>query len=161
MIIGVIGNSKCLKDIYDVSYMVGKEIALSGNILINGGRGGVMEASAKGAHDVGGLVIGVLPWNRSDANPYIKIPIVTGIGECRNIVIVKSSDAIIAIDGSYGTLSEIAFALKFNVPIVGINTWDLKSYSGTCSHIPKIEDPKEAVKLAIKLSKKDGEMKNW
>ncbi|HDK25958.1 MAG TPA: TIGR00725 family protein [Candidatus Atribacteria bacterium] len=161
MIIGVIGNSECLKDIYDVSYMVGKEIALSGNILINGGRGGVMEASAKGAHDVGGLVIGVLPWDRSDANSYIKIPIVAGIGECRNIIIVKSSDAIIAIDGSYGTLSEIAFALKFDVPIVGINTWDLKSNSGTCPYIPKVEDPKEAVKLAIKLSKKDGEMKNW
>jgi len=138
--------------------MVGKEIALSGNILINGGRGGVMEASAKGAHDAGGLVIGVLPGDRSDANPYIKIPIVTGIGECRNIIIIKSSDAIIAIDGSYGTLSEIAFALKFNVPVVGINTWDLKSNSGDCPHIPKVEDPKEAVKLAIKSSKKDGEM---
>lgn len=154
MIIGVIGNLKCLKDIYDVSYIVGKEIALSGNILINRGRGGVMEASAKGAHDVGGLVIGVLPWDRSDANPYIKIPIVTGIGECRNIIIVKSSDAIIAIDGGYGTISEIAFALKFNVPIVGVNTWDLKSNSGDCPHIIKVEDPKEAVKFAIKLSKK-------
>jgi len=154
MIIGVIGNSKCLKNIYDVSYIVGKEIALSGNILINGGRGGVMEASAKGAHDVGGLVIGVLPWDRSDANPYINIPIVTGIGECRNIIIVKSSDAIIAIDGGYGTISEIAFALKFNVPIVGVNTWDLKSNSGDCPHIPKVEDPKEAVKFAIKLNKK-------
>jgi len=160
MIIGVIGNSKCLKDIYDVSYIVGKEIALSGNILINGGRGGVMEASAKGAHDAGGLVIGVLPGDRSDANPYIKIPIVTGIGECRNIIIVKSSDVIIAIDGGYGTLSEIAFALKFNIPIVvvGINTWDLKSNFGDCPHIPKIEDPKEAVKFAIKLSEKGREI---
>jgi len=155
MIIGVIGNSECLRDIYGVSYMIGKEIALSGNILINGGRGGIMEASAKGAHDAGGLVIGVLPWDKSDANPYIKISIVTGIGECRNIIIIKSSDVIIAIDGGYRTLSEIAFALKFNVPIVGVNTWSLISGSGDWYDIPKIEDPKEAVKYAIKFSKKD------
>ncbi|GAH60344.1 unnamed protein product [marine sediment metagenome] len=155
MIIGVIGNSKCSEDIYNISYIVGKEIALSGNILINGGRSGAMEASAKGAYETGGLVIGILPWDKSEANLYIKIPIVAGFGECRNLTIVKSSDVIIAIGGGFGTLSEIAFALKFNIPIVEIDTWYLKSNSKPYPHIHKTEDPKEAVKLAIKLGKKD------
>ena len=154
MIIGVIGGSECKRDICKIAYKVGKEIALSGHILINGGKGGVMEASAHGAYDAGGLTIGILPLDRSEANSYIKIPIVTGIGECRNISIIKTADVIIAIDGSFGTLSEIAFALKLGVPIIGIKTWKLSSDFAPYPEIHRVEEPKDAVRLAIKLGKK-------
>ena len=154
MIIGVIGNSECKKDICEIAYEVGKEIALSGHILINGGRGGVMEASAHGAYDAGGLTIGILPTDRAQANAYIKIPIVTGVGECRNMTIIKTADVVIAIDGSFGTLSEIAFSLKMGVPIVGIKTWKLSSDYAPYPKIHRVEDPKEAVKLAIKLGER-------
>ena len=154
MIIGVIGNSECKKEICDIAYEVGREIARSGHILINGGRGGVMEASAHGAYDEGGITIGVLPWEKGEANPYIKIPIVSGIGECRNMTIVRSSDVVIAIDGSFGTLSEMAFALKMGVPLVGIKTWKLSSEFAPYPEIHRVEDPKEAVRLAIKLGER-------
>ena len=154
MIIAVIGNSECKKDICEIAYEIGKEIAHSGHILVNGGREGVMEASAHGAYDEGGLTIGILPMNQGEANPYIKIPIVTGMGECRNMTIIKTADVVIAIDGSFGTLSEIAFALKMNVPLVGIKTWKLSSEFAPYPEIHRVEDPKEAVKLAIKLGER-------
>ncbi len=153
MIIGVIGNSFCKKDICDIAYEVGREIALSGNILVNGGRGGVMEASARGAYEAGGLTIGILPMDKKEANPYIKIPIVTGIGECRNISIIKTADVVIAIDGSFGTLSEIAFALKMEVPLIGIKTWELSSEFASMPPIHRVDNPKSAVSLAIKLGR--------
>ncbi len=158
MIIAVIGGSECKEDICDIAYEVGKEIALSGHILVNGGRGGVMEASAHGAYDAGRITIGILPQSRSEANPYIKIPIVTGIGECRNMTIIKTADVVIAIDGSFGTLSEMAFALKMGVPLVGIKTWKLSSDFAPYPEIHRVEDPKEAVRLAIKLGERE---RNW
>jgi len=123
-IIGVIGGSTCPPEIAELSRQVGRALAERKAILICGGLGGVMEAACRGAKEAGGLTIGVLPTDSpADANPYVDIPIVTGMGDARNIIIVRSSDAVIAIDGEYGTLSEIAFCLRFGVPVVGLKTW--------------------------------------
>lgn len=149
IIIGVIGSSTCSSSVSEVAYIVGKEIARKNAIIICGGRGGVMEAACKGAKEEKGITIGVLPGNdKENANPYIDIPIVTGMGEARNVIIARSSDAVIAIAGKYGTLSEIAFALRFDVPVVGIATWNI--------NIPilKAKNPKQAVGMALSAIRK-------
>jgi uncharacterized protein (TIGR00725 family) len=126
MIIGVIGGDECSAEMARIAEEVGAELARRNCIVICGGRGGVMEAACKGAREAGGFTIGVLPGpDRSEANKYVSVPIVTNMGEARNAIIVLSSQGIIALDGSYGTLSEIALALKRGIPIVGIKTWSL------------------------------------
>ncbi|MEM2176915.1 MAG: TIGR00725 family protein [Archaeoglobaceae archaeon] len=112
MQIGVIGSGFCNEETYKLAYRVGELIAERGCILINGGLGGVMEASAKGAKSKGGITVGVLPRGVEEANPYIDIKIATNMGHARNMIIVHSSDALISIGGEYGTISEIAIALK-------------------------------------------------
>lgn len=156
-IIGVIGGASCSQEIYQLAVEVGKGIAKSGNILICGGLGGVMEAACKGAKSVGGLTIGVLPGRlKSEANPWVDIPIITGMGVARNVIVVRSSDSIIAIDGEYGTLSELAIAANIGVPIVGLKTWEVKTTGregALTLPIKRVNTPEEAVELAIKLSK--------
>lgn len=142
--VGVIGAGKCSKKIFALAEEVGKEIAKSGAILVCGGLGGVMEGAAKGAKEAKGITIGILPGaSKGEANPYIDIPIITGIGEGRNLMVIRSSDAIIALPGKYGTLSELSFAVKLDKPVVGISTWDISE------RITKSNDPAEAVKLAL------------
>ncbi len=146
-IIGVIGGSHCSPEIYNLAVEIGERIAESGNMLICGGLSGVMEAACKGAKNKKGLTIGVLPGKlKSEANHWVDMPIVTGMGVARNVIIVRSSDSIIAIDGSHGTLSELAIASNLDVPIVGLRTWEVDL------PIKKVNTPKEAVELAIKLS---------
>jgi len=112
MQIGVVGAGICDKKIYELAYRVGQLIAERGHILINGGLGGVMEASAKGAKSRNGLIVGILPDGKEQCNRYVDIRIATYMGHARNIVIVHSSDALISVGGEYGTISEIAIALK-------------------------------------------------
>jgi len=117
----------------------GKGIARLGHTLICGGLTGVMEAACKGAKSAGGRTIGILPgYDKSEANPYVDIPIVTGLGYMRNNLVVKNADIVIAIDGKEGTLSEIAFALQMEKPILGINTWDIPG-------VVKVKDAQEAI----------------
>ncbi|HUU51143.1 MAG TPA: TIGR00725 family protein [Nitrospinota bacterium] len=124
MNIGVIGGAFCNSDIYRIAEDVGRFIAKRGGVLITGGLSGVMEAASKGAKEEGGLTVGILPgFEDTDANRYIDIPIVTGLDHARNVIVVRSSQAIIAINGEYGTLSEISIALKIGKPVIGINTW--------------------------------------
>jgi len=124
--IGVIGDAVCSEKIIGLAEEVGREIAKRKGVLICGGLTGVMEGAARGAKKEGGLTIGIIPSESADdANPFIDIPIVTGLRDARNVIVVRSSEAIIAIHGKYGTLSEIAFALKFNVPVVGLHTWEV------------------------------------
>ena len=147
-IIGVIGTSEASTEEYQTAEEVGREIARRKGILVCGGLGGVMEASCRGAKSEGGLTIGIIPGSsKKEANPYVDIPIVTGISEARNIIVVRSSNAIIAIGGSFGTLSEIAFALKLEIPVIGINTWEVST------NIKKATTPKEAVDLAFSLAR--------
>ena len=126
-IIAVIGGRKTEKALLREAEEVGRLIAKSGAILVCGGLGGVMEAASKGAHAEGGLTIGILPHdNSSHANQYVDIPIPTGLGIGRNVIIARTADAFIAVDGEYGTLSEIAFALQMKKPVIGIKTWEIK-----------------------------------
>jgi uncharacterized protein (TIGR00725 family) len=126
-IIAVIGGHKPEKSLLREAEEVGRLIAQKGAVLVCGGLGGIMEAASKGAKSWGGITVGILPQDDSeDSNPYIDIPLATGLGIGRNMIIARSADALIAIGGEYGTLSEIAFALQMGKPVVGIKTWDIK-----------------------------------
>ena len=152
--IGVIGGNDVSPKITAIAEEVGKEIASSGAVLVCGGMGGVMEAACKGASKAGGLTIGILPGDsRAQANRYVKIPIVTGIGYARNVTVVKSSQAIIAIDGSYGTLTEIGYALQSGIPVIGLDTWEISCKQGMENDIVRAGSAKDAVELALSLIK--------
>ena len=153
--ISVIGGSNVNSDIYKLAYEVGSEIAKGGAILICGGLTGVMEASCKGAKKEGGLTIGILPSKEENsANKYVDIKIPTGLGYARYAIIVLSAHAIIAIDGSYGTLSEIGYALTYNKPIIGLRTWEAQPYYNEKTlPIIRAKTAKEAVKIALKEAK--------
>ena len=111
-----------------------------------------MEAACKGAQSEGGVTIGILPGeNRQAANPYVQIPIVTGIGHARNIAVVKSAQAVIAVGGSYGTLSEIAHALQSGIPVIGLNTWSLSRNGRQDNSIILAQNPADAVDKALSL----------
>jgi uncharacterized protein (TIGR00725 family) len=142
--IAVCGAGTCDEETSRVAEEVGREIGKRGAALVCGGLGGVMEAAARGASEAGALTIGILPgFEKSDANSYIQVPIVTGLSLGRNLVIVRTADAIIALPGAYGTLSEIALALKIGKPVVGINTWELGE------DLIQARDAEDAVKKAI------------
>jgi len=145
--IGVIGQGRdCSPELLNEAEEVGYSIAQRSAILICGGLGGVMEAACRGAKKGGGTTIGVIPTTqKSDANEYVDIPIVTGLGEARNIIIVRSADALIAVGGKYGTLSEIAFALAFGKPLVGLHTWQ------NLDQIIQVESAEQAVETVFKF----------
>ncbi|MFC1962000.1 TIGR00725 family protein, partial [Chloroflexota bacterium] len=131
---------------------VGREIARKGAALICGGLGGVMEAACRGARTEGGMTIGILPGdNRYAANPYIQIPIATGMGYARNVAVVRSAQVVIAIDGSYGTLSEIGHALQAGIPVIGINTWSFSRAGKPDGAIHAVNSPTAAVQKAFDL----------
>ncbi len=122
--IGVIGAGSCDNEIYEMARKVGEGIAKAGAILVCGGLGGVMEAACRGAYEAGGQTVGILPGpDRAQANPYVTVPIVTDLGHARNILIVRSSNVLVAVSGGYGTLSEIGIALKLGKPLIGLHTW--------------------------------------
>ena len=119
-------------------------------MLICGGRDGVMEAASRGAAEAGGTVIGVLPTlSPADANPYVTHAVATGIGEARNLAVVASGEAVIAVGGEWGTLSEIAHARKIGRPVVAIRSWTLRNRSGTDLGIVEAETPEQAVSAAL------------
>lgn len=122
--IGVIGAGGCSNSVYETARNLGFEIGKNKWTLVCGGLGGVMEAAARGCAEAGGITVGILPGlERTSANPYIKIGIPTGLGDGRNLLVVRSSDILVAISGGYGTLSEIALALKAGKPVIGLDTW--------------------------------------
>jgi uncharacterized protein (TIGR00725 family) len=155
MIIAVIGAGRCSKEVAQVAESVGRELARRGVTLVCGGLGGVMEAACRGAKSEGGLTIGILPgFSRRGANSYVDIPIVTGLGEVRNVVVVRTAQAVIAVDGEYGTLSEIAYALKLGIPVVGLDTWQLSKEGQLVSAIVEAATPAEAVDKALELARR-------
>jgi len=112
-----------------------------------------MEAACRGASSEDGITVGILPGNsRREANPYVQIPVVTGMGEARNVAVVKSAQAVIAINGSYGTLSEIGHALRIGIPVIGLNTWSLSRKGEADNSIIPAQNPAEAVKKALNLA---------
>ena len=155
MIIGVIGDSSCSLQETKLAESIGELLAQQGATIVCGGLGGVMEAVCRGAKSKGGLTVGILPGGDSSmANHWIDIPMVTGIGEARNVAVVKSAQAVIAIGGGYGTLSEIAYALKSGIPVIGLNTWSLSRNGREDDSLIKVNSVTEAVDRAISLIKR-------
>ncbi|GAB4539101.1 MAG: TIGR00725 family protein [Anaerolineae bacterium] len=150
-VVAVVGGGMCSPEEAALAEAVGRGLAEAGATLICGGLGGVMAAACRGARTVGGLTIGVLPgYNAADANPYVEVPVVTGMGEARNVIIVRTASAVIAVGGEFGTLSEIAFALKLGRPVIGLGTWELARKGRPVEAILKAETAEEAVRLALK-----------
>jgi len=151
--IAVIGGSQPSSEEAKLAEAVGRELARRGAILVCGGLGGVMEAACKGASSEGGVTVGILPGDsRQAANPYVQIPIVTGIGYARNVAVVRTAQAVIAIGGNYGTLSEISHALQSGIPVIGLNTWTLSKNDRQDNSIIIVQSPTEAVNKALSLA---------
>jgi len=148
-IIAVVGGFSVSPETYEKARRVGHEIAAAGVVLVTGGLGGVMEAASQGAKEKGGVVIGILPGiDRREANRYVDIPVVTGMGDGRNLLIVQTAQAVIALPGEYGTLSEIALALKVGRPVISLGSWEVSA------DVIKAKTPEEAVRLALKAIEK-------
>jgi uncharacterized protein (TIGR00725 family) len=144
--VAVVGPSEATAGETERAEEVGRLLAARGAVVVCGGLGGVMEAVARGAAGAGGTVLGILPGtDRAEANAHVTVAVTTGMGEMRNPLVVRSADAVIAIGGAYGTLSEVAFALRTGVPVVGIGTWDLPD-------VVVAPGPEAAVDLAWELA---------
>jgi uncharacterized protein (TIGR00725 family) len=141
--VAVIGPSEATAEECRRAETVGRLLAERGVVVVCGGLGGVMEAASRGAAGAGGTVLGILPGtDRADANEHVTLALTTGMGEMRNALVVRAADSVIAVGGAYGTLSEIAFALRTGVPVVGIGTWELDD-------VVHASDPEAAVDLAL------------
>jgi len=132
--VAVAGPGEASAEERDAAEAVGRELARRGAVLVCGGLGGVMEAACRGAKQAGGTTVGILAGkDRSDANPFVDIAIATGLGQARNAVIVRAADAVVAIGGGYGTLSEIALALRRSKRVVGLGSWDIEGVEPAAS----------------------------
>jgi uncharacterized protein (TIGR00725 family) len=148
--ISVIGGGEGSDELLATAEEVGRRIAEAGAVLVCGGLGGVMEAASRGAAEAGGTVIAVLPTeSTADANPHVTHAIATGIGHARNLAVAGSSDAVIAIGGEWGTLSEIAFARRLQKRVIAIQSWTLSNQAGTDLGITEASTPEEAVRSAL------------
>ena len=155
--VGVIGEGVCSRRVAALAERVGRAIAEAGAVLLCGGLGGVMEAAARGAAQAGGLVVGLLPgFEARDANRWVSLPIVTGMDQARNVILVRSCDAVVAVGGRYGTLSEIALALKLGRPVVGLGTWRLAQPEGRRVPLSSARTPEEAVARALRAARRGG-----
>ncbi len=154
MIISVIGGGDTPpSEALQMAEEVGRELARRGVTVVCGGLEGVMEAVCRGAKAEGGVTIGILPGNDpTEANPWIDYPICTGLGYARNVIVVRAGRAVIAIDGAYGTLSEIGHALGEDIPVIGLRTWLLSRDGQTDSGIIPATTPTEAVDKALEAA---------
>jgi uncharacterized protein (TIGR00725 family) len=148
--VAVVGPSAATPAEHALGEQVGRLLAERGAILVCGGLGGLMEAAAGGCAAAGGISIGILPTiDRAEANPYLTVAVATGMGEARNAVVVRTADAVIAIGGEYGTLSEIALALKMGKPVVGLGTWQLAKQGRRVEAFTEAKTPEDAVTTAM------------
>jgi uncharacterized protein (TIGR00725 family) len=150
--IAVVGPGSASDDELALAEEAGASVAAAGCGLVCGGLGGVMEAACRGARSRGGLTLGLLPGlDRDAANGWVVVAVPTGLGEARNALVVRAADAVVAIGGGWGTLSEIALALKTGVPVVGVGTWDVARHGESVPGIVGAADAREAVDLALSL----------
>jgi hypothetical protein len=150
MLVAVVGGGTCSPAEAALAREVGARLAEAGIGVVCGGGGGVMAAACEGAGGAGGLTIGILPGNdRTAANPWVDIALPTGLGEARNTLVVRSARAVIAIGGEFGTLSEIAFALKLGIPVIGLDTWALHKHGQAVPAIRTVTTAAEAVTAAL------------
>jgi hypothetical protein len=145
--VAVVGTGEASADEVSAAEEVGRLLAQAGAVIVCGGLGGVMAAACSGAHAAGGTSIGILPGSdRAAANPHVTVAIPTGLGELRNGLIVRAADVVIAIGKGYGTLSEIALALKAGTSVIGVDTWEIEG-------VRTAPSPQEAVRQALDLSR--------
>ena len=150
LIIAVIGGGDPAPRAVDLAEEVGRLLAQRGVVVSCGGLGGVMEAVCKGAKSAGGTTIGILPGSDpTTGNHYVDYPIMTGIGYARNVIVVKTGRAVIAVDGAYGTLSEIGHALGDGIPVIGLETWELPVRPDLPLAVVHADSPADAVSKAI------------
>jgi uncharacterized protein (TIGR00725 family) len=141
--VAVVGPGAASPEQEAVAEEVGRLLARGGAVVVCGGLGGVMEAACRGARSEGGTAVGILPGlDRGAANPFVSVAVPTGLGEARNALVVRAADALIAVGGAYGTLSEIALALKAGKPVIGLGTWEIDG-------VERVEGPEAAVKMAL------------
>ena len=167
--VAVIGPSRPGPGVAAAAREVGRRLAEGGAIVVCGGGGGAMEAACEGAAGAGGLTVGILPGpTRADANRFVTVALPTAMGEARNALVVRAADAVVAVGGGVGTLSEIGLALKMGKPVVGLGTWTIEAplsdrVSGRASggasdlaSIVKVDTPEEAVRIALELTARPG-----
>ena len=146
-VVSVIGGHSCTKEVEQIAQELGKKLAKVADILVSGGLSGTMKAVCNGFKAAGGLTIGVLPgYDKNDANAFVDISIPTGMGLARNVLVVKSADVVVALPGEMGTLSEVAYCLQFGIPVISLNSWDIKG-------VIKVETVDEAIDKAREFLK--------
>lgn len=152
-VVAVVGGYDAAPATVELAEEVGRLLAGAGAVLVTGGRRGVAEAASRGAALAGGTVVGVLPGvDRSEANPWVGVAVPTGMGETRNALVVMGADAVIAFEGSYGTLSEMAHALLAGTPVVGLGTWELRPPGGGPDPVARVGSAADAVATALRLA---------
>jgi hypothetical protein len=152
--VSVSGSGDASPEVIALAEEVGARLAGANAVVVCGGLGGVMEAVCRGAKSAGGTTVGILPGTaRSDANPFVDVAIPTGLGESRNALVARASDALIAIGGEFGTLSEIALALKIGTPVIGLGTWEPRRRGEVVDALKAAATPADAVDLALRLAR--------
>lgn len=156
--VSVIGASEPPPEAVELAEEVGRELARRGVTVVTGGLAGVMEAASKGAKEAGGVTVGILPGtDPAEANPYVDIRVCTGIGYARNVIVVRSGRAVIAIAGAFGTLSEIAHALGEGIPVIALQTWSFSRNGQPDQSMVLATDPIDAVEKALQaVAARDG-----
>jgi uncharacterized protein (TIGR00725 family) len=155
--VAVVGSSEPSGELYAVAEEVGRRLAEAGAVVVCGGLGGVMEAACRGAKAAGGRTVGILPGtDRRAANPYVDVAIPTGLGEARNALVARAGEVMIAIGGGYGTLAEVALALRAVTPVIGLDTWELAREERPVEAIERVGSATEAVTRALELAGRRG-----
>lgn len=148
--VAVVGPSQAVPVELERAEAVGRALAQRGAVVVCGGLGGAMEAACRGAKAGGGTTVGILPGSdRAAANAYVDVAVATGLGEARNAIVARTADAVIAVGGAWGTLSEIALALAAGVRVVGLDTWELARGGEPAEGVVVARTPDEAVKIAL------------
>jgi uncharacterized protein (TIGR00725 family) len=152
--ISVIGGSEANEPTLASAEQIGYALASAGAVTVTGGLGGVMAAACRGAKSAGGLTVGILPGSDpAAANEWVDVIIPSGLGEARNALVVNSAAAVIAVGGEYGTMSEIALALRAGIPVIGVDTWRLIRPDGEGdTKMIRVSDPLAAAAEALSLA---------
>lgn len=151
--VAVVGAGDAHAELERVAEDVGRGLGARGAVVLCGGLSGVMEAVCRGCRDAGGTSVGILPGHdRAQANAFVDVALATGMGEMRNALIVRTADVVVALGGEYGTLSEVAFALKIGRPVVGYDTWGLSKGGEPRDDLVRVTSADEAVAAALRLA---------
>lgn len=155
--VAVSGGGDAGEEVCRAAEEVGRELARRGAVVLTGGLGGVMAAASRGAKAANGATVGILPGDdRAAANEWVDLALPTGLGEGRNVLLVRAADALVAVAGGFGTLSEIALALRMGKPVVGLGTWELAQEGRPVDAFFRAATPAEAAERAVELARPPG-----